>query len=123
MQLRATSCGVINKKKYIFTVTGESNPGLHKRNIYEQNGVAVCSQKRALCIATVVFATLFAISLIIAFAGPQNCRYSFVLVDMRMLRIHVRNNINVANFIIDCSKISILELCEFQKLPCIFYRP
>ncbi|XP_008211798.2 endoplasmic reticulum aminopeptidase 2 isoform X2 [Nasonia vitripennis] len=51
---------------------GETNPGLHKRNIYEQNGVAVCSQKRALCIATVVFATLFAISLIIAFAGPQN---------------------------------------------------
>lgn len=45
---------------------------MHKRNIYEQNGVAVCSQKRALCIATVVFATLFAISLIIAFAGPQN---------------------------------------------------
>ncbi|XP_058801112.1 endoplasmic reticulum aminopeptidase 2-like isoform X2 [Phymastichus coffea] len=51
---------------------GETNPALHKRNIYEQNGGAVCSQKRALCIATVVFATLFAISLIIAFAGPQN---------------------------------------------------
>ncbi|XP_014219724.1 glutamyl aminopeptidase [Copidosoma floridanum] len=51
---------------------GESNPGLHKRNIYEQNGVAMCSQKRALCIATLVFASLFAISLIVAFAGPQN---------------------------------------------------
>ncbi|XP_076280314.1 endoplasmic reticulum aminopeptidase 1 isoform X2 [Lasioglossum baleicum] len=49
----------------------DSNTGLHKRSIYEHNGV-VCSQKRALCIATVVFAILFAISFIIAFAGPQN---------------------------------------------------
>ncbi|XP_015585301.1 endoplasmic reticulum aminopeptidase 2 isoform X2 [Cephus cinctus] len=53
-------------------LTGDSNTGLHKRSIYEHNGVAVCSQKRALCIATIVFAVLFAISLIIAFAGPQN---------------------------------------------------
>ncbi|XP_057336106.1 endoplasmic reticulum aminopeptidase 2-like isoform X2 [Microplitis mediator] len=53
-------------------ISGDSNTGLHKRSIYEHNGVAVCSQKRALCIATIVFATLFAISLIIAFAGPQN---------------------------------------------------
>ncbi|XP_054009869.1 endoplasmic reticulum aminopeptidase 1-like isoform X2 [Hylaeus anthracinus] len=49
----------------------DSNTGLHKRSIYEHNGV-VCSQKRALCIVTVVFAILFAVSLIIAFAGPQN---------------------------------------------------
>ncbi|XP_043260326.1 endoplasmic reticulum aminopeptidase 1-like isoform X1 [Colletes gigas] len=51
--------------------SGDNNSGLHKRNIYEHNGV-MCSQKRALCIATVVFAILFTISLIIAFAGPQN---------------------------------------------------
>lgn len=37
----------------------------------------MCSQKRALCIATVVFAILFAISLIIAFAGPQNGSVKF----------------------------------------------
>ncbi|KAI4480304.1 hypothetical protein M0804_010302 [Polistes exclamans] len=54
-----------------FFVSEDSNTGLHKRSIYEPNGI-VCSQKRALCIATVVFALLFAISLIIAFAGPQN---------------------------------------------------
>ncbi|XP_025602401.2 endoplasmic reticulum aminopeptidase 2-like isoform X3 [Athalia rosae] len=53
-------------------LTGDSNTGLHKRSIYEHNGVAVCSQKRALCIATIVLAILFAVSLIIAFAGPQN---------------------------------------------------
>ncbi|CAL7945633.1 unnamed protein product [Xylocopa violacea] len=52
-------------------INSDSNTGLHKRSIYEHNGI-VCSQKRALCIATVVFAILFAISLIIAFAGPQN---------------------------------------------------
>ncbi|KAL7295649.1 hypothetical protein TKK_0011007 [Trichogramma kaykai] len=51
---------------------GEANPALHKRNLYEQNGVTICSQKKALCLATVVFATLFAVSLIIAFAGPQS---------------------------------------------------
>lgn len=49
---------------------------MHKRSIYEHNGI-VCSQKRALCIATVVFAILFAISLIIAFAGPQNGSVKF----------------------------------------------
>lgn len=52
--------------------TGDANSNLHKRNIYEQNGAAVCSQKRALCIATVVFASLFATSLVIAYAGPHN---------------------------------------------------
>lgn len=56
----------------IFYFSGDSNTGLHKRSIYENSGATVCSQKRALCIATVVFAILFAISLIIAFAGPQN---------------------------------------------------
>ncbi|XP_034944364.1 endoplasmic reticulum aminopeptidase 2-like isoform X3 [Chelonus insularis] len=53
-------------------LTGDSNTGLHKRSIYEHNGVAVCSPKRALCIATLVFSILLVISLIIAFAGPQN---------------------------------------------------
>ncbi|XP_033306357.1 endoplasmic reticulum aminopeptidase 2-like isoform X2 [Bombus bifarius] len=52
-------------------INSDSNTGLHKRSIYEHNGI-VCSQKRALCVATVVFAILFSISLIIAFAGPQN---------------------------------------------------
>ncbi|XP_066598523.1 endoplasmic reticulum aminopeptidase 2-like isoform X2 [Prorops nasuta] len=50
----------------------DSNTGLHKRSIYEHNAAAVCSQKKALFIASLVFAILFAISLIIAFAGPQN---------------------------------------------------
>ncbi|XP_046689288.1 LOW QUALITY PROTEIN: endoplasmic reticulum aminopeptidase 2-like [Homalodisca vitripennis] len=52
-------------------LTGDSQTGIHKRSVYEHNGVAVCSQKRALCIATVVMAILFTISLIIAYAGPQ----------------------------------------------------
>lgn len=52
-------------------VISDSNTGLHKRSIYEPNGY-VCSEKKAVCIATVVFALLFAISFIIAFAGPQN---------------------------------------------------
>lgn len=63
-----------------FFVSGDSNTGLHKRSIYEHNGVAVCSQKRALCIATVVFGILFAISLIIAFAGPQNGNFQFLYI-------------------------------------------
>ncbi|PSN33537.1 hypothetical protein C0J52_22449 [Blattella germanica] len=53
-------------------LTGDSQTGINKRSLYEHNGVAVCSQKRAMFIATVAFATLFVISLIIAYAGPQN---------------------------------------------------
>lgn len=43
-----------------------------KKSLYENNGVVVCSQKRALFIATIVFAVLFAASLIIAYTGPQS---------------------------------------------------
>ncbi|XP_018327042.1 endoplasmic reticulum aminopeptidase 1 isoform X2 [Agrilus planipennis] len=54
-------------------LTGRESPtGVpHKRNIYEQNGVATCSQKRALIIATAVFTVLLAAAVIIAYAGPQ----------------------------------------------------
>lgn len=43
-----------------------------KKTLYENNGVAACSHNRALCIATIVFALLFTIALIIAFTGPQS---------------------------------------------------
>lgn len=59
----------------IDVIAGDSQTGINKRSLYEHNGVAVCSQKRAMCIATTVFATLFVISLIIAYAGPQNGNY------------------------------------------------
>ncbi|XP_073998601.1 endoplasmic reticulum aminopeptidase 1-like isoform X3 [Rhodnius prolixus] len=51
---------------------GESQNGMHKRTVYEHNRVAMCSQKRALIVATVVLSILFTISLIIAYAGPQS---------------------------------------------------
>lgn len=37
-----------------------------------RNGVAVCSQKRALCVTAIVLAALLATALVIAYAGPQN---------------------------------------------------
>ncbi|XP_050314104.1 endoplasmic reticulum aminopeptidase 1-like isoform X2 [Anthonomus grandis grandis] len=43
-----------------------------KKTLYENNGVATCSHNRALCIATIVFALLFTIAIIIAFTGPQS---------------------------------------------------
>lgn len=49
---------------------GESQ-SIHKRSLYEHNGVAVCSQKRALIIACGVFAVLFIVSVVLATAGPQ----------------------------------------------------
>ncbi|XP_024085404.1 endoplasmic reticulum aminopeptidase 1-like isoform X2 [Cimex lectularius] len=52
-------------------ICGDSQNGMHKRTVYEHNRVAMCSQKRALCLATVVLSILFTISLIIAYAGPQ----------------------------------------------------
>ncbi|KAL1122590.1 hypothetical protein AAG570_002920 [Ranatra chinensis] len=45
---------------------------MHKRTVYEHNRVAMCSQKRALCITVIVLSILFIISLIIAFGGPQS---------------------------------------------------
>jgi hypothetical protein len=50
----------------------ESPAGATKKSLYENNGVAACSHNRALCIATVVFALLFTIAVIIAFTGPQS---------------------------------------------------
>jgi glutamyl aminopeptidase len=57
-------------------ITAGDSQSSNKRSLYERNGVAVCSQKRALAIAAAVFASLFTISLIIAFAGPQNGEYN-----------------------------------------------
>lgn len=58
-------------KIHVFLFTDSQN-GIHKRSLYEHNGVAVCSQNRALIIASVVLAILFLSSLIIAYVGPQN---------------------------------------------------
>ena len=62
---------------FFIMISGEANPNLHKRNVYGQQGVHICSQKKALCLATVVFASLFGVSLIIAFGGPQNGKINF----------------------------------------------
>ncbi|KAJ8985877.1 hypothetical protein NQ317_006251, partial [Molorchus minor] len=53
-------------------VGNENNAGTAKKSLYENHGVASCSHNRALCIATIVFALLFTISIIIAFTGPQS---------------------------------------------------
>lgn len=41
-----------------------------------RNGVAVCSQKRALCVTAIVLAALLGTALVIAYAGPQNGKVS-----------------------------------------------
>lgn len=58
-------------------VAGNESPGPTKKSLYENNGVAACSHNRALCIATVVFALLFTIAVIIAFTGPQSGEPTF----------------------------------------------
>lgn len=61
-------------------VTGTDSPaGPTKKSLYENNGVAACSQKRALFIATIVFALLFTVSLIIAYTGPQSGKYILLI--------------------------------------------
>lgn len=76
---------------YTLSVSGTNVPSsdcptnIKKKSLYENNGVVVCSQKRALFIAAVTFAILFAISLIIAYTGPQsgkkpsNIPFSFII--------------------------------------------
>lgn len=45
---------------------GDSSGGRQTRN-----GVAVCSQKRALCVTAIVLAALLGTALVIAYVGPQ----------------------------------------------------
>ncbi|CAD7077324.1 unnamed protein product [Hermetia illucens] len=51
----------------LFAGGGDSSGGRQTRN-----GVAVCSQRRALCVTGFVVGSLVATALIIAYAGPQN---------------------------------------------------
>lgn len=51
---------------------GNENSSAAKKSLYENHGVAACSHNKALCIATIVFAILFSIAIIVAFTGPQN---------------------------------------------------
>lgn len=48
---------------------GEAS-NVNKRTLYEQDRIAVCSQKRAVGIALLVFVGLFFVAVIIAFATP-----------------------------------------------------
>ena len=50
-------------------LTGESST-VNKRGLYEQDRVAVCSQRRAVITALLVFIGLFFVAIIIAFATP-----------------------------------------------------
>lgn len=72
----------------------ESPAGHAKKSLYENNGVAACSQNRALCIATIVFALLFTISVIIAYTGPQSGKHKLVsppttIDDLFIRRLHL----------------------------------
>lgn len=53
---------------YLFYITGGDSSGGRQT----RNGVAVCSQKRALCVTAIVLAALLGTALVIAYAGPQN---------------------------------------------------
>ncbi|XP_056646326.1 endoplasmic reticulum aminopeptidase 1-like isoform X2 [Diorhabda sublineata] len=55
-----------------FLTGNESNSNQAKKSLYENHGVAACSHNKALCIATIVFAFLFTLAVIIAFTGPQS---------------------------------------------------
>lgn len=57
-------------------VGNENNASAAKKSLYENHGVAACSHNKALCIATIVFALLFSIAIIVAFTGPQNGKWS-----------------------------------------------
>lgn len=52
---------------FFFSVSGGDGSGRQVRN-----GVAVCSQKRALCVTAIVLGALLGTALVIAYAGPQN---------------------------------------------------
>lgn len=45
---------------------------MHKREMYGEDRLAVCSQQRALIITSCTLIMLFVVALIIAYVGPQN---------------------------------------------------
>lgn len=55
--------------KFLIKFTGGESSGRQTRQ-----GVAVCSQRRALLVAGIVLGSLLLTALIIAYAGPQNGR-------------------------------------------------
>ncbi|XP_044741725.1 endoplasmic reticulum aminopeptidase 1-like isoform X2 [Chrysoperla carnea] len=61
---------MLTKKMEPFT--GTESPPVAKKSLYEKHGVAVCSQNKALVITAAVFITIFAVSIIIAYTGPQS---------------------------------------------------
>ncbi|GAB0095617.1 Aminopeptidase [Sergentomyia squamirostris] len=50
-------------------LTGTGEPQVVRKN---RDGVAMCSQKKAICVTAIVMGALVATALIIAYAGPQN---------------------------------------------------
>lgn len=60
-----------DEKKNLPIAGGESTGGRQTRN-----GVAVCSQKRALCVTGAVLGCLLGIALIIAFAGTGSGKFT-----------------------------------------------
>lgn len=60
---------------FAFISGGESSGGRQTRN-----GVAVCSQKRALLVAGIVLGSLLLTALIIAYAGPSNGKRFYISV-------------------------------------------
>lgn len=62
-------------------VPGTDSPaGQTKKSLYENNGVAACSQKKALFITAIVFALLLTVALIIAYTGPQSGNIFFLIL-------------------------------------------
>ncbi|ODN00507.1 Endoplasmic reticulum aminopeptidase 2 [Orchesella cincta] len=65
--------------------TGEAS-NVNKRTLYEQDRIAVCSQKRAVGIALLVFVGLFFVAVIIAFATPlSGCSFLNGSIDTEPL--------------------------------------
>lgn len=64
-----------NKTHPLLIIAGGDSQSSNKRSLYERNGVAVCSQKKALIIASSVFACLLAFSILIAFISQTGEKY------------------------------------------------
>lgn len=60
------------KHKYFCTISFAGAENSNGRPPRDRN-VAVCSQKRALCVTATVLGALLGVALLIAYAGPQDC--------------------------------------------------
>ncbi|XP_018905353.1 endoplasmic reticulum aminopeptidase 1 isoform X2 [Bemisia tabaci] len=97
----------------------ENRHGMHKREMYGEDRLAVCSQQRALIITSCTLIMLFVVALIIAYVGPQN---DCPCIGQRPLFLDDDDNLNATRSVIPIATTGEIFPWNNLRLP-TFARP